>query len=314
MLDLEKKQPTSPISGSVTVIGDVMLDSYWKGPSNRISPEAPVPVVRITDREYRAGGAANVALNITALGAECFLVGIVGEDRNAELLEKIVRDKGVKPDFILNRDNPTITKLRVLSRNQQLLRLDFEGVLSDIDESLVLRNFEEALIKSKVVIFSDYGKGTLASVNKMIERANLQQTISLVDPKGTDFERYRGATLLTPNMTEFENVVGSVKNDDVLEKKALELIEHLNLRMLLITRSEEGMSLIRPDHEHLHLPTYAREVYDVTGAGDTVIATLGSCLASGMDIETACEYANRAAGIVVGKLGTSSVSAKELFK
>lgn len=315
MFDLERNQSQiSPLSGSVSVIGDVMLDSYWKGPSNRISPEAPVPVVRITEKEYRAGGAANVALNITALGAECFLVGIVGEDRNAELLEKIVREKGVKPDFILTRENPTITKLRVLSRNQQLLRLDFEGVLSDIDERLVLKNFEDALKKSKVVIFSDYGKGTLASVNKMIDKANEQKRISLVDPKGTDFEKYRGATLLTPNKSEFENVVGNVQNNDDLEQKALELIEQLNLKMLLITRSEEGLSLIRPGKESLHLPTYAREVYDVTGAGDTVIATLGSCLASGMNIETACEYANRAAGIVVGKLGTSSVSAQELFK
>ncbi|MGN0894950.1 MAG: D-glycero-beta-D-manno-heptose-7-phosphate kinase [Succinivibrio sp.] len=312
MFDFNKYQITS-LTGKVTVIGDVMLDSYWKGPSNRISPEAPVPVVRITDKENRAGGAANVALNICALGAESFLVGIVGEDRNAEILEKIVRQNGVKPNFILSRDNPTITKLRILSRNQQLLRLDFEGALTDINEDTVLSTFEESAKQSKVVIFSDYGKGSLASVRQMINIANKNSIISLVDPKGNDFEKYSGATLLTPNMSEFENIVGSVPNEAVLEKKALELIEHLNLKMLLVTRSEEGMSLIRPDKESLHLPTCAREVYDVTGAGDTVIATLGACLASGIDVVTACNYANKAAGIVVGKIGTSSVSAQELF-
>lgn len=312
MFDFNKYQITS-LTGKVTVIGDVMLDSYWKGPSNRISPEAPVPVVRITDKENRAGGAANVALNICALGAESFLVGIVGEDRNAEILEKIVRQNGVKPNFILSRDNPTITKLRILSRNQQLLRLDFEGTLTDINEDTVLSTFEESAKQSKVVIFSDYGKGSLASIRQMINIANKNSVISLVDPKGNDFEKYSGATLLTPNMSEFENIVGSVPNEAVLEKKALELIEHLNLKMLLVTRSEEGMSLIRPDKESLHLPTCAREVYDVTGAGDTVIATLGACLASGIDVVTACNYANKAAGIVVGKIGTSSVSAQELF-
>lgn len=312
MFDFNRYQITS-LTGKVTVIGDVMLDSYWKGPSNRISPEAPVPVVRITDKEYRAGGAANVALNISALGAESFLVGIVGEDRNAEILEKIVRQNGVTPDFILSRDNPTITKLRILSRNQQLLRLDFEGALTDINEDTVLSTFEESAKQSKVVIFSDYGKGSLASVRQMINITNKYEIISLVDPKGNDFEKYHGATLLTPNMSEFENIVGSVPNEAVLEKKALELIEHLKLKMLLVTRSEEGMSLIRPDKESLHLPTCAREVYDVTGAGDTVIATLGACLASGIDVVTACNYANKAAGIVVGKIGTSSVSAQELF-
>lgn len=299
-------------TGLVTVVGDVMLDSYWKGPSNRISPEAPVPVVRVTDREERAGGAANVAINIASLGAPCNLVGIVGEDKNAEILEKIVRSHSIKTDFVLTKDHPTITKLRVLSRNQQLLRLDFEDSFSNLDEDMILKSFKESIKNSKVVIFSDYGKGSLASVSKMIEITSSLGIMSLIDPKGTDFEKYRGATLLTPNMSEFEAVVGKVANDDDLEQKALALINKLDLKMLLVTRSEDGMSLIRPGKNAVHLPTYAREVYDVTGAGDTVIGTLGTCLASGMDIVTSCEYANSAAGIVVGKIGTSTVSPQEL--
>ncbi|WP_295366166.1 bifunctional D-glycero-beta-D-manno-heptose-7-phosphate kinase/D-glycero-beta-D-manno-heptose 1-phosphate adenylyltransferase HldE [uncultured Succinivibrio sp.] len=305
---------TVNFTGAVTVVGDVMLDSYWKGPSSRISPEAPVPVVRVTDKEERAGGAANVAINIASLGAPCNLVGIVGEDKNAEILEKIVRAHSIKTDFVLTKDHPTITKLRVLSRNQQLLRLDFEDSFSNLDEEMILKSFKDSVKNSKVVIFSDYGKGSLSSVSKMIEIASSLGIASLIDPKGTDFEKYRGATLLTPNMSEFEAVVGKVANDDDLEQKALALISKLDLKMLLVTRSEDGMSLIRPGMKAVHLPTYAREVYDVTGAGDTVIGTLGTCLASGMDIVTACEYANSAAGIVVGKIGTSTVSPSELEK
>lgn len=300
-------------TGKVTVVGDVMLDSYWKGPSSRISPEAPVPVVKVQDKEERAGGAANVAINIASLGAPCNLVGIVGEDKNAEILEKIVRNHGISPDFVLTDEHPTITKLRVLSRNQQLLRLDFEDSFSDLDESKILKSFEDSIKDSKVVIFSDYGKGSLSSVSKMIEIANKKGITTLIDPKGTDFEKYSGATLLTPNMSEFEAVVGKVKNDDDLEQKALALIEKCKLKMLLVTRSEDGMSLVRPGLKAVHLPTYAREVYDVTGAGDTVIGTLGTCLAAGLDIVTACEYANCAAGIVVGKIGTSTASPEELM-
>ncbi len=305
---------TVNFTGLVTVVGDVMLDSYWKGPSNRISPEAPVPVVRVTDKEERAGGAANVAINIASLGAPCNLVGIVGEDKNAEILEKIVRSHSIQTDFVLTKDHPTITKLRVLSRNQQLLRLDFEDSFSNLDEEIVLRSFKDSVKSSKVVIFSDYGKGSLSSISKMIEITSALGIPSLIDPKGTDFEKYRGATLLTPNMSEFEAVVGKVKDESDLEQKALDLISKFDLKMLLVTRSEDGMSLIRPGMKAVHLPTYAREVYDVTGAGDTVIGTLGTCLASGFDIVTACEYANSAAGIVVGKIGTSTVSPYELEK
>lgn len=297
----------------VTVVGDVMLDSYWKGPSSRISPEAPVPVVKVNDKEDRAGGAANVAINIASLGAPCNLVGIVGEDKNAEILERIVRAHKIAPDFVLSKTHPTITKLRILSRNQQLLRLDFEDSFSNVDEEPLLKAFEASISDSKVVIFSDYGKGSLSAVQKMIQIANQKGVQSLIDPKGTDFEKYSGATLLTPNMSEFEAVVGKVKDDEDLEQKALGLIEKCNLKMLLVTRSEDGMSLIRPGQKAVHLPTYAREVYDVTGAGDTVIGTLATCLAAGLDIVTSCEYANAAAGIVVGKIGTSTVSPQELM-
>lgn len=300
-------------NGKVTVVGDVMLDSYWKGPSSRISPEAPVPVVRVVDKEDRAGGAANVAINISSLGAPCSLVGIVGEDKNAETLEKIVREHRIEPDFVYERNLPTITKLRVLSRNQQLLRLDFEDSFSNLDEEAVIRAFEKSIEDSKVIIFSDYGKGSLSAIRKMIEIANKKGIPSLVDPKGTDFSKYCGATLLTPNMSEFEAVVGKVGSDEELEQKALELINKCHLKMLLVTRSEDGMSLIRPGMKAVHLPTYAREVYDVTGAGDTVIGTLATCLASDFDIAKACEYANSAAGIVVGKIGTSTVTPDELL-
>ena len=303
----------SLFSKQVTVVGDVMLDSYWTGPSNRISPEAPVPVVKVSGKEDRAGGAANVAINIAKLGAPCKLVGIVGEDKNAETLETLVRKQNIEPNFVITKEHPTITKLRILSRNQQLLRLDFEDSFEKSNSQGLVGSFENSLEDSKVVIFSDYGKGTLANVQQMIQICKSKGIYSLVDPKGTDFSKYKGATLLTPNMSEFEAVVGKVLNDEDLEQKALALIEKFELSMLLVTRSEDGMSLIRPNHKAVHLPTYAREVYDVTGAGDTVIATLGTCLAAGLDIITACEYANSAAGIVVGKIGTSTVSPQELM-
>ncbi len=299
-------------SGKVTVVGDVMLDRYWKGLSNRLSPEAPVPVVKVEGREDRAGGAANVAINISSLGAPCSLIGIVGADEAAVKLEKIVQDRHIRPEFVISGSHPTITKLRVLARNQQLLRLDFEDSFKDIDEDALLKAYRAALKDAKVVICSDYGKGSLAYIQQMIEIANEKGIPLLVDPKGTDFEKYRGATVLTPNMSEFKAVVGPVRDNDELERKGLELIGKLKLKYLLVTRSEDGMTLIRPGQKAVHLPTHAREVYDVTGAGDTVIATLGACLASGVDLVTSCDIANRAAGIVVGKLGTSTVSPDEL--
>ena len=299
-------------NGRVTVIGDVMLDRYWSGPSKRISPEAPVPVVKIDKREDRAGGAANVAINIAALGAPCSLVGIIGNDEAGEQLNALVTSKHIDTDFIKVENLPTITKLRVLSRNQQLLRLDFEEGYSDVDHGLIMQTLRKALRNSKVLICSDYGKGALACVPLMIKAARDLKIPVLIDPKGTDFNRYRGATLLTPNMAEFQAVAGIVKDEEDLVKKALKMIADFDLSALLVTRSEDGMSLIRPGLPPVHLPTHAREVYDVTGAGDTVIATLAAGLAAGLDLISACEISNRAAGIVVGKLGTSTASPQEL--
>lgn len=298
--------------GHVTVIGDVMLDRYWTGPSSRISPEAPVPVVNINKVEDRAGGAANVALNIASLQAPCTLIGIIGNDEAGKKLKDFMQNHHIKTDFITCNDLPTITKLRVLSRNQQLLRLDFEEGFHEIDQSSILHALRANIHNTKLLICSDYGKGALVSIEKMIAIANEYNVPVLIDPKGTNFKRYQNATLLTPNMSEFEAVAGKVKDEEDLVQKALKMIDDFNLKALLVTRSEDGMSLIRKGHDPVHLPTRAREVYDVTGAGDTVIAALGAALASDLDIVTACEISNRAAGIVVGKLGTSTVTPQEL--
>lgn len=300
-------------TGRVTVIGDVMLDRYWTGPCSRISPEAPVPVVLIRKIEDRAGGAANVAINITSLGAPCTLVGVVGQDEAGDKLRQLVEQRDVRADFIAEPNFPTITKLRVLSRNQQLLRVDFEQGYADIDNGRMLQALRHSISDDcKVIICSDYGKGALNSVPAMIRLANERGIKLLVDPKGTDFNRYRGAYMLTPNMSEFEAVAGKVTSEDDLVQKGLKMIADFDLQALLVTRSEDGMSLIRPGMPAVHLPTHAREVYDVTGAGDTVIATLGACLASGMDLVPCCQIANHAAGIVVGKLGTSTASPEEI--
>lgn len=304
------KLPT--FKGRVTVVGDVMLDRYWYGSSSRISPEAPVPVVNVDRYENRAGGAANVALNLAAFGIECDLVGIVGKDESGETLQQLLKAEHIDPRFIVSDDLPTITKLRILSRHQQLLRVDFEKGYDKVDQGSLLSTLRKCLRDTKVVICSDYGKGALSSVQTMIRECRAHNIKVLVDPKGTDFSRYSGATLLTPNMSEFEAVVGKVTDNEDLEKKALRLIKDFSLDALLVTRSEDGMSLIVPGKDALHIPTYAREVFDVTGAGDTVIATLAASLASGCDLPSSCAIANRAAGIVVGKLGTSTVTPREI--
>ena len=301
-----------PFDKPVTVIGDVMLDRYWYGDSSRISPEAPVPVVNVRTREDRAGGAANVALNISSLGAPARLVGIVGEDSNAVKLEGILKERGIRTSFVNFRGHPTITKLRVLSRNQQLLRLDFEDSLASLPGEKLLEALGKDAADSGIIIASDYGKGTLSHIREIIAMAASEGKKVLVDPKGTDFSRYDGAFMLTPNMKEFEAVAGKVSDNADLERRALAMIDRFHLSCLLVTRSEDGMSLIRPGCSAVHLPTRAREVYDVTGAGDTVIGTLGAALACGVDLVDACEIANRAAGIVVGKVGTSTVSPGEL--
>lgn len=299
-------------SARVLVVGDVMLDRYWSGPTGRISPEAPVPVVKVEHNEERPGGAANVALNAAALGAGARLLGLTGDDEAATVLQDKMQGVGVECDFVRLKSHPTITKLRVMSRNQQLLRLDFEEGFAPEDAAPLTDRTRTALAEAGVLVLSDYAKGALTQVQSLIRAANQAGVPVLVDPKGSDFEKYRGATLLTPNMSEFEAVVGKVKDEQELVERGLALVDRFEFKALLVTRSEHGMTLIRPGEDELHLPAQAHEVYDVTGAGDTVIATLASALAAGLPLDEACALANVAAGIVVGKLGTSTVSAIEL--
>ncbi|WP_300004473.1 bifunctional D-glycero-beta-D-manno-heptose-7-phosphate kinase/D-glycero-beta-D-manno-heptose 1-phosphate adenylyltransferase HldE [uncultured Cedecea sp.] len=296
----------------VMVVGDVMLDRYWYGPTSRISPEAPVPVVKVDTIEERPGGAANVAMNIASLGAGSRLVGLTGIDDAARALSQTLAGVNVKCDFVSVPTHPTITKLRVLSRNQQLIRLDFEEGFAGIDPTPLHERISQALPHIGALVLSDYAKGALESVQQMICLAREANVPVLIDPKGTDFERYRGATLLTPNLAEFEAVVGKCHSEEQLVTRGMALIAEFSLSALLITRSEQGMTLLRPDVEPFNLATQAQEVYDVTGAGDTVIGVLAATLASGHSLEEACYFANAAAGVVVGKLGTSTVSPVEL--
>ncbi|MBB3184529.1 D-beta-D-heptose 7-phosphate kinase/D-beta-D-heptose 1-phosphate adenosyltransferase [Halomonas fontilapidosi] len=295
------------------VVGDVMLDRYWHGGTSRISPEAPVPVVRVDESEDRPGGAANVALNIASLGAHAALAGLVGDDDNADRLASRLEAVGVSTHFERSPGTPTITKLRVMSRNQQLIRLDFEQGLGDVDTTGLLARVEAALSDCDLVILSDYGKGTLNRVEALIRLVKAAGKRVLVDPKGSDFSRYRGASVITPNLGEFEAVVGHCRDDAELAARGETLRAELELEALLITRSEKGMTLIREGHEPLHLPTRAREVFDVTGAGDTVIGVLGLALAAGHGFAEAMTLANLAAGLVVAKPGTATLSIAELY-
>ncbi|WP_439327579.1 bifunctional D-glycero-beta-D-manno-heptose-7-phosphate kinase/D-glycero-beta-D-manno-heptose 1-phosphate adenylyltransferase HldE [Lonepinella sp. BR2357] len=296
----------------VLVLGDVMLDRYWFGATNRISPEAPVPVVRVQENEERAGGAANVAMNIASLNVPVELLGLIGHDETGVALTHLLEQQKIECNFVKLDTHPTITKLRILSRHQQLLRLDFEEDFHQAPTNDLLQKLESAVKNVGALILSDYGKGTLAEVQKMIQIARQANVPVLIDPKGTDFERYRGATLLTPNMSEFEAVVGKCHSEEDIIEKGLKLISDINLTALLVTRSEKGMTLLRPNQQAYHLPTVAKEVFDVTGAGDTVISVLATALADGRSFEESCYLANISAGIVVGKLGTSTVSTVEL--
>lgn len=296
----------------VLVVGDIMLDRYWYGPTQRISPEAPVPVVKIQQDEDRPGGAANVALNIASLNGHVTLVGITGEDEASSTLQTHLSAMNIDCQFIKSPAHPTITKLRVLSRNQQLLRLDFEESFADINKQPLVEQTKALVAKHDLLLLSDYDKGTLSDVQALIKAANEHNVPVLVDPKGTDFSRYRGATLITPNLSEFEAVVGHCKTEAEIVSKGQALLKELDLTAMLVTRSEQGMTLLRHGHEEFHLPTQAREVYDVTGAGDTVIATLALAIAAKAEFTQASALANIAAGLVVGKLGTSTVSEAEL--
>ncbi|MFO8155505.1 MAG: bifunctional D-glycero-beta-D-manno-heptose-7-phosphate kinase/D-glycero-beta-D-manno-heptose 1-phosphate adenylyltransferase HldE [Pseudomonadota bacterium] len=298
----------------VVVVGDVMLDRYWRGETQRISPEAPVPVVRMSGEEDRPGGAANVALNLAALGLSPVLVGLIGDDEAGEAMTTALRSAGVDGRMVRASGHPTSTKLRVLSRNQQLIRLDFEDEPPADGEATVEfeRLVAEVLEEGDVVVFSDYAKGTLRRVATYIQWARDRNCRILVDPKGDAFEQYAGATVLTPNLPELERVVGACPDEESLVRKSGRLLERLGLEALLVTRGGAGMSLIESGGRETHLPARAREVFDVTGAGDTVIALLAAGLAAGEDLAHAMSLANAAAGIVVGKLGTATVSVPEL--
>jgi len=296
----------------VLVVGDVMLDRYWFGEVSRISPEAPVPVVHVQKTEERPGGAANVARNACALGAHCELLSVVGRDEPAQALERLLLADGVKPNLYPDESLHTTIKLRVLGRQQQLLRIDFENQPAHEVLERTLGVYREILPDYDVVVLSDYGKGGLTHVREMIELARKAGKNVLVDPKGDDYDRYRGASLLTPNRSELAQVVGRWRNEEDLTSRAQALRRELDLDALLVTRSEEGMSLFKKDGAAVHEGTRAQEVFDVSGAGDTVIATLAVMLASGADLESAVRLSNHAAGIVVAKLGTATVTLAEM--
>ena len=296
----------------VLVAGDVMLDRYWFGEVNRISPEAPVPVVKVERTDERLGGAANVARNAAALGAKVDLLAVVGEDEGGTALERLLAAEGIVSSLQRDASVTTTVKLRVIGRQQQLLRIDFETVPGPEALQAKLAEFDRRLPACDVVILSDYGKGGLAHVSEMIAMARSAGKPVLVDPKGDDYQRYRGATLLTPNRSEFREVAGRWKTEAELATKAQALRRDLDLEALLVTRSEEGMTLFR-ESGSFHVPTLAQEVFDVSGAGDTVIATLAVMLAAGLSLEQSVRWANRAGGIVVGKLGTAVVHPQELF-
>ena len=310
--------PNSPVTGAqlaasrVLVVGDVMLDRYWYGAVDRISPEAPVPVVRVTREEERGGGAANVAGNIAALGAQAALLAVVGDDEASQHLEALLAKTGIHTHFGRDTELKTTIKLRIIGRQQQLLRLDFENTPKSRVLADQTARFGALLEAQDAIIFSDYGKGCLAQVGDMIAQARAVGKPMLIDPKGSDYARYQNATVITPNRSEMQEVVGAWSSEEELRTKAHTLRERLHLDAVLVTRSEEGMTLFDAQGE-LHVSAQAREVFDVTGAGDTVIATLAALVGAGLTLREALPWANRAGGIVVGKFGTATVSYQELF-
>ena len=296
----------------ILVIGDIMLDRYWHGGTKRISPEAPVPVVNVNQIQDKPGGAANVALNLAVLGCQVTLLGITGNDEAGSKLKQLLEQQNVDCRILREENIPTITKLRVLSQHQQLIRMDFEEDLIHSDLNQLQQSFESLVHDFDVVLFSDYGKGTLSNIQNLIQHCKLKNKFVIVDPKGNDFAKYQEANLITPNNSEFEAIVGSASNDSIVEEKAKNIIDEYNLSALLVTRGEHGMSLIAPDETVKHIQAKAKEVFDVTGAGDTVISVLSAAYAAGMSLEDAAELSNIAAGIVVGKLGTATVTESEL--
>lgn len=297
----------------VLVVGDAMLDRYWHGAVDRISPEAPVPVVRVTREEERLGGAANVACNVVSLGAQASLLTVVGEDEASHRLESLLAQSGVQPHLGRDPELKTTVKLRVIGRHQQLLRLDFENQPNKELLASQSTSYARLLPQHDAVLFSDYGKGGLTHISEMIDRARVLGLPVLVDPKGSDYSRYRNATVITPNRSELQQVVGIWRNDEELQEKAQQLRRQLQLGALLLTLGDEGMMLFQDEDRVQRVTAQAKEVFDVTGAGDTVIACVATLLAAGMDLQHALPLANRAAGIVVGKFGTATVSYQELL-
>lgn len=301
----------------LAVVGDVMLDRYWFGDVQRISPEAPVPIVRVKRIEERLGGAANVALNVSALGAQAMLLGVVGADEAARRLQTLLTTAPlagrIEPHLTVDEGSPTIIKLRVIGRQQQLLRIDFEEAPAADALAQKLVDLAQTIGQCDLLVLSDYGKGALGQIEEILRLAREHGKAVIVDPKGDDYTKYRGVTVLTPNRAELREVVGAWRDDADLERRAQALREQLELQYLLLTRSEEGMSLFSAQGA-FHVPAQAREVFDVSGAGDTVVATLACWLAAGQSIEQAVQWANRAGGIVVGKLGTATVTREELLE
>ncbi|MDE2428398.1 MAG: D-glycero-beta-D-manno-heptose-7-phosphate kinase [Burkholderiales bacterium] len=303
---------SKPIDKSILVAGDVMLDRYWFGEVNRISPEAPVPIVRVEKREERLGGAANVARNAVALGLNAGLLGVIGQDEAGDIVETLLGQSAISSYLSRDQSISTIIKLRVIGRQQQLLRIDFEERPTEHVLRDKLNRFNALLSGYDVIVLSDYAKGSLVNVTAMISAATEAGKLVLVDPKGHDFRRYAGASLLTPNKSELKQIIGDWHEEATLTERAQNLRKELRLQGLLLTRSEEGMTLYT-EHDVTHVPAMAREVFDVSGAGDTVIATMAAMLANGMSMQDAVVIANRAGGIVVGKLGTATVTHEELF-
>lgn len=310
-MTVEKANREQFIKTKLLVVGDVMLDRYWFGDSDRISPEAPVPVVQVSKVDERLGGAANVARNVAALGANTTILGVVGADEAGNRVAELLRQSSVNSQLEIDPNVTTTVKLRVIARQQQLIRLDFEETPSQTALDQKLARFEKALGTADVLVLSDYGKGALSQVAAMIEYARAHNKVILVDPKGEDYEKYRGATVITPNRSELRQVVGRWADEADLTQRAQDLRRSLGIQALLLTRSEEGMSLFT-EQGVSHVRAVAREVFDVSGAGDTVIATLAVALAAQWPLDRAMALANRAGGIVVGKLGTATVTSEEL--
>ena len=297
----------------ILVVGDIMLDNYLIGDTSRISPEAPVPVVKIFKEENKIGGAGNVSSNLSRLGIETILIGAIGKDNSGEKITNILNKKEIKHNLIFYKNNRTIKKTRIISRNQQIARLDFEDTEVVFDKKLLISKFKESLNDVDVVIFSDYGKGLLFDIEELITLAKKEQKIIIIDPKGDNFLKYSNANVITPNFNEFEAVVGKCISEKEIIKKALKLIKKINISAILLTRGSKGMTLIQSNKNIVNIPTVAANVYDVTGAGDTVVAFLAASLSLNLKLEEAAKISNKAAGLVVGKLGSSSIGINELF-